>query len=168
MRKTCFHYLRARQLVALQNAKRFEQLNVQIDSLHRAVRASSLEEIVDKTLEDIHPILGEEISISINLLEKSGGLRQYRTAGPLKDYLLSVPPRPDGIGAHVLETGKPLFLNDVSSPSNQITIRQESIERGVKSFAALPLKRRNEIDGVVFINVPRNLTFTDDLRQDLQ
>jgi GAF domain-containing protein len=153
--------------IAIENVRLLERLSVQLESLHRAVRESSLEDIIDHTLTDVRPILGDDISISINLLE-SGGLRQYRAAGPLKDYLLSVPPRPGGVGAYVAETGEPLFLDDVSSPSNPITIRKESIERGVKSFAALPFKRHGKIDGVIFINVPRSITFTEDMQRDLQ
>ena len=163
---------------AIEKARLFEQmqqLNAQLESLHRVVQEQTLDEALDRVLEGINAILGEGTSSSINLYDARSGTfdpTAYRAAGPLRDYLLQVPPRATnggGTGRYVVDTGKPLYLDDVLNPPPGCpTIREESIERRVKSFAALPLRVREQTVGVLFVNVQRRVSFTLELRRNLE
>ncbi|MEO0250129.1 MAG: GAF domain-containing protein, partial [candidate division WOR-3 bacterium] len=163
---------------AIEKARLFEQmqqLNAQLENLHRVVQEQTSDEALDRALEGINAILGEGTSSSINPYDAQSGIfdpSAYRAAGPLRDYLLQVPPRATdggGTGRYVVDTGQPLYLDDVLNPPPGCpTIREESIEREVKSFAALPLRAREQIIGALFVNVQRRVFFTPELRRSLE
>lgn len=117
----------------------------------------------------IRGILGEEVSPTINLYNaETETFEACHAYGPLANEL-KVPPRcSGGTGRHVLSTGQPLLLPDVGTPPPGCpTIRAASIELGIRSFAAIPLKRRDEIVGVLFINSQKPLEFDDELQRVL-
>jgi len=151
------------------------QLNVQLESLHRVVQEQEPDKAAEQTLFSINAILGEGTSSSIHLLEPSAGSRQYWAAGPLREYLLGVPPRQSlngklvGTTEYVLRQKRPLYLDDVLNPPPECpTIRRESIERGVRSFAALPLRWQDRIVGLLYINPQKQLSFSPEIRRVLE
>ena len=155
-----------------------QRLNAQLDNLHQIVEEQSLVGVLDHILASIIKILGEGTSASINLYaEATHTFSGYRAAGDLGAYLLEVPPRSSGhsTSQHVLSTRKPLWLDDVSTPpAGCPTIREKSIERGVKSFAALPLKRQKQHDeqeqivGILYINLQIPFYFTEEIQRTLE
>ena len=147
-----------------------QRLNTQLEILHQVVQERSVKEVLDRTLEGINAILGEEASSSIaRYSERTDSFYEYRAAGPLRGYLLQVPPRPIGTGRHIIDTKEPLYLDDVHNPpSGCPAIRKESMEKGVRSFAALPLKWQEQMVGALFINVQRSISFTNELQRILQ
>jgi GAF domain-containing protein len=164
-------------VIAIENARLFsssQNLAAQLEKLHEVTASISekrdLEEVPLEILNSVNTILGEGTSSSMNLYDKTrDDLYQYRAAGPLKEYLLTTPPRPSGTGRHVIKTGKPIYIEDVHRPpGDHPNIRQESIDRGVKSFAALPLKRGEDIVGIVFANLPREIHFSPEIRRVLE
>jgi GAF domain-containing protein/two-component sensor histidine kinase len=164
--------LASQAAVAIENARLFEtrrRLNAQLESLHQVVQEQSLEEVLDRIIGGINAILGEGTSPTINLYEKeTGSFGQCHAYGPLKDVLM-VPPRSDGTGRYVLKTGEPLYLDDVLNPPPGCpTVRDESIARGIKSFAALPLKRQEQMVGVLFVNLQKPVSFSEEIRRVLE
>ena len=148
-----------------------QRLNTQLEILHQVVQERSVKEVLDRTLEGINAILGKGASSSIARYdEQTDSFYEYRATGPLKDYLLKVPPRPIvGTGRHIVDTREPLYLDDVHNPPlGSPTIRKESMEKGVRSFAALPLKWQEKMVGALFVNVQRSISFTDELQRILQ
>jgi GAF domain-containing protein len=157
---------------AIRNARLFEtqqRLNDQLENLHRVVQEQSLDKVLDRVAEGINAILGEEVSPTINLYRQDAdSFGECHACGPLQDEL-KVPPRAKGTGRHVLGTGKPLYLEDVLNPPPGCpTIRQESIDMGVKSFAAIPLKRQEQVVGVLFVNAQKPLSFSEEIRRVLE
>jgi GAF domain-containing protein len=164
-------------VIAIENARLFQSsqsLAAQLEKLHEATASISEERDLEKVLlgilTSVNTILGEGTSSSINLYDKArDDLYQYRAAGPWREELLKTPPRPDGTGRHVIRTGKPIYIEDVRQPPHDHpNIRQEAIDRGVKSFAALPLKRGEDIVGIVFANLTREFHFSPEVRRVLE
>jgi signal transduction histidine kinase len=80
-----------------------------------------------------------------------------------------VVPRAKGTGAWVLAHTTALYLTDVGKPHEGVlTVRKESVELGIKSFAAIPLTSQGEVVGVLFINSQKALEFTADERRVLE
>jgi len=163
--------LTSQAAIAIQNARLFEtmqQLNAQLENLHQVVQEQRLDKVLDRIIEGISVILGEGTSPTINLYrEETGSFGRCHACGPLEDEL-KVPPRPDGTGKYVVNTGKPLYLDDVRNPPPGCpTVRPESIAMGIKSFAALPLKRQEQIVGVLFVNAQKPISFSEEIRKVL-
>ena len=167
--------------IAIRNARLFQQLyeymqllNIQIQALHAVAQKQKIEDVLEQVLIGINTIFGNKTSSSINLYDESKNyFYAYQAAGPLKDYLLQVPPRPLGkggtISSFVIETKSPIYLDDVQQPPDGVpTIRQESINKGVCSFAALPLKRDKHVLGILFVNSQKPIDFTDNIKGILE
>ena len=146
-----------------------QRLNNQIEILHRAVKEESSEKVFIQILDGIIELLGEDTSACMTMYEEeTNRFFGYQASGPMKGYLLGVPPRSTGgTGSYVLASKEPLYIDDVHNPPpGYPTIRQESIDRGVKSFAALPLKHRQEkILGLLFINLQKSFQFTEEIKR---
>lgn len=153
---------------AIEKARLLE-IEQQLQRLHEVVQQQDIDGVLVQILEGLNSIAGEGASSSINLYdEETDAFGTYQAVGPLRDSLL-VPPRPNGTGRHVIANQEPLFLTDVRNPPPGCpTIRDESKAKGIKSFAALPLKREGKIRGVLFVNITRPLSFTVSLRKDLE
>jgi GAF domain-containing protein len=122
-------------------------------------------------LQGINQLLGPDVSSCINLYDESTHwFYEYRAAGPLADYLRGVPPRQSGgTCRHVLDTGQPLYLDDVCDPPpGSPTIRQDSVAHGVRSFAALPLKRGDRVVGMLFVNLQKPVQFSVENKRILE
>jgi GAF domain-containing protein len=134
----------------LEDARRkTDQLNV----LTQAVRtinkdldlASVLESIVESTVRIVRP----QASASIDLWnEGEGKLLPEATAGPRKDHLKEVPPRPDGISMTVYQTQNRRVL--CGDEINQYAV-QGSREEGVLAFACLPVKFGGRVVGTLYV-----------------
>jgi signal transduction histidine kinase len=124
----------------------------------------------EKTFEGIgrgiQDMLGKDVSLSINMYDQeTRRFGECHSYGPLGE-LLNAPPRAEGgTGAFVVDKGLSLYLENVVNPPDGLpTVRPEAIEHGVRSFAAIPVKRRDQIVGVLFINSQAALTFDDQTR----
>jgi GAF domain-containing protein len=155
---------------ALDTARLYDQLNRQIKELHQVVQEADTQQVLERVLEGINQLLGEATSSSINLYDTdTQSFYSYNAAGALKNYLSGVPPRVVGTSAHVMATGQPLYLDDVQNPPSGVpTIRTESIQQGVKAFAALPLRWREQIVGMLFVNLQKSVHFTDEIKRILE
>lgn len=156
--------------IALENVQVMARLDTQLEKLHQIVQSRSLEEVLDQTLNGINSILGAGASSSINLYDAfSDSFEPSRAAGPLK-LLLGVPLRPDGTGRYVLRTKKPLYLDDVRQPPPGCpTIREAASEHNlIKSFAALPLIRQEQVIGVLFVSLQTPIPFSPAIRRILE
>jgi GAF domain-containing protein len=163
--------LAAQAAKALETARLYAKLSRQIDGLHLVVQEASTVRVLERVLDGIHQLLGESTSSSINLYHVETGQfhGSYQAAGELKEYLQGVPPRARGTSSYVLSTGLPLYLDDVRDPPPGLpTIRSESIERGVISFAALPLRWQARVVGMLFINLRKHMHFSDEIKRVLE
>lgn len=157
---------------AIRNARLYraqERLSIQLERLHQVVQEEGLQVVLDRIVEGVCAILGEGVSPTINLYrEDTGKFGQRHACGPLTDSLRDLP-RPAGTGAHVVATREPLYLDDVFTPPDGCpTIRQESIERGVVSFAAIPLIRERQIVGALFVNSQKAVKFSTEIKRILE
>lgn len=147
-----------------------QRLNAQLENLHRILQEQRLDQVLHRTLQGINAILGEGTSSSIALYDEriDSFYPQCDPVGPLKELLWPLP-RPDGFGRYVLGTGKPLYVDDVHNlPSGYPMMRDENIAHGVRSFAAIPIKRQEQVIGVLFVNAQSDVSFTADLGRILQ
>lgn len=157
---------------ALQNAQLFatrQRLETQLESLHQVVQEQNLDMVLERTVEGIRAILGESISPTINLYnEETEKFARCHACGPLQKAL-QVPPRSGGTGRYVIGTGEPLYLPDVHDPPpGAPEVRQEAIDMGIQSFAAIPLKREDHIVGVLYVNAQKPLSFSPETRRVLE
>jgi GAF domain-containing protein len=166
--------------IAIRNARLFQQLheyiqllNGQMQALHAVAQKQTIEDVLEHVLIGINTIFGVNTSSSINLYDEAKNtFYAYQAAGPLKDYLLRVPPRTlgsGGTGRFIIETKTSLYLDDVRKPSKDTpTVRQESIDQDICSFAAIPLKRDKHVLGVLFVNSQKPIIFTDGIKGILE
>lgn len=155
---------------ALETARLYDKLSRQIADLHQMVQEADTQRVLERVLEGIAQLLGEGSSACISLYNPdTHQYYGYYAAGVLQDYLQDVPPRSGGTGAYVMQTGQPLYLDDVrQTPEGVPTIRPESIARGVIAFAALPLRWRERIVGLLFVNLQKPLHFSDEIKRILE
>ncbi len=147
-----------------------QQMSLQMEGLHQVTQGESTADVLDRILNSINIILGKETSSCMALYEQANNsFYDYQTAGPLKDYLSTAYPRPTGgTSQHALQTKQPYYLPDVLHPEPGCpTINQKSIDRGVRSFAALPLKWQGQIVGMLFINLEKTISFPGEIKRIL-
>ncbi|MBN1887342.1 MAG: GAF domain-containing protein [Thermoflexales bacterium] len=157
--------------IAVRNARQLEakqRLDAQLENLSQVVKGQSLEDVLDRTVEGICAILGEGASTSINLYDKiMGSFGQSYACGPLQKKL-RIPPRATGTGMHVVKTKAPLYMDDVFNPPLGCPpVRGEAVRIGVKSFAAIPIKLKDDVVGVLFVNMQKYLAFSDEIKRIL-
>ena len=157
--------------VAIEKYRLFEtlqRLNGELEGLHKVVTGQTPQSVMDQALEGICAILGEGTSASICLYSEEQGFSEGGAHGPL-DSVFRAPPWPHGTGMHVVETGEPYYLDDAGHPPKDgPALRQDVLDCGVKSFAALPLKWQNRVLGVFFIHLQKPTRFSDETRRTLQ
>jgi GAF domain-containing protein len=174
---TCLRTLASEAAIAIENARL-------LDRLHRELKSHRLLEDIlkklsgqgpdqEKTLYSvaaaIREILGEAVSVTINLYKREeDSFGRHYAYGPLKDELSDYP-RPAGTGRHVVSTGEPLYFEDVTNPPDGApTIRDEGVALGIKSLVVIPLRGHEQIVGVLFIHSQRPLSFDEDTRGILE
>jgi two-component system, NtrC family, sensor kinase len=163
--------------IAIQKARPVEDLRqqVQIRSLledvsqRLVVPQQDQNGALDRIGEGIRELLGPEVSPTINLYDEEtdrfGACHAY---GPLAAHLRDDPRPSGGTGRYVLAKKQSLYLEDtLHPPPGHPTIRPQSIALGVKSFAAVPLKRQSRIVGLLFLNSQKPLRFDDEIRRVL-
>jgi len=154
--------------LAIQNAKRISMLKGFEEFLKNLIiKEQDQEGALANIACGIREILGEGVSPTINLYDEDtdrfGSCHAY---GPLANELQESPRDIGGTGRYVLRSRLPLYINDVHNPPKGCpTIRQRSIDLGVCSFAAIPLKRQSNIFGVLFINSQVPIYFDDEFKR---
>lgn len=112
-------------------------------------------------------VLGTTISTCVYLFNKERNEFELPQAyGPLADVLRE-PPRPKGTGRRVLETGIPLYQSDTAHPGENPPVNP-TVEREIKSFAALPLNSDGNCVGALFIAAQEPVEFDGAVRQGLE
>jgi GAF domain-containing protein len=159
--------------IAIENARLYETmrgLNAQLESLHRVAQGHNLGEVLDQTVKGIGDLLGEETSPTINLYDKeTDSFGECHAYGPLRVKLMTPPRSAGGTGKYVLTTGKPLYLEDVQNPPpGHPTVRAASIALGIQSFAAIPLKGQDRMVGVLFVNLQKPFSFSEEIKRVLE
>jgi len=162
--------------IAIQNAtlveesreefERHKRLEVQLERLHEIVGARNREGILNRVVEGISVILGDEVSSTLNLVNQQTGEfeDECHAYGKLASALRSKPRR-TGTGRHVLDTRRPVYHSNVHEPPEGPPIRNEAIlVHGIQSFAAVPLIHHPQEKpvGVLFVNSRRKLEFGAD------
>lgn len=160
-------------LMAIEKDRLFDTIqlfNEQLDRLHQISQRQTLEQVFQNVLNSINAIMGEGSSAALELYDT--GLEEgtmYPAAGPMKEYLLGMPPRSSGTARHVIKTKRPLYLDDVLNPPQHTpTVRPESIAQGVKSFAALPIRGQERIVGMLFVNLQKQIAFSQEVQRILE
>ncbi len=156
---------------ALEKANLFaamERVNVQLTGLHQVAQLQDFDDVLIKTLESVQAVLGEESSSSIVLYDKNADtFSGYQALGFLEPYLHDQP-REKGTSRYVLETKSAIYINNVSVPPvGYPPIREELMENGVKSYAAIPLKQQDEIVGVLFLALQKHFSFSPEVKKVL-
>ncbi len=166
--------------IALQNIELRKNLNSDLET-HRSLEDVLVNLVIEEQNQEVTlqrigksiiKLLGKKVSPTINLYdENKDKFSEVHVYGSLaKSNILNRAPRPKiGTGSYVVKHKKPLYLGDVRKPPTGCpTIRNESILLGIKSFAAIPLKRKNYIVGVLFINSLKKLEFNEQIRRTLE
>ncbi len=110
-------------------------------------------------------LLRAEVSTCVYLWDsESEVFRSPQADGPLKT-VLELPPRANGTGRRVVDSGEPIFQPDVRQPpTGSPPVRGEAIQGGLKSFAALPLRHDDRIVGAMFIASQDPIEFNEGQR----
>jgi PAS domain S-box-containing protein len=151
--------------IAIENARSHEaavRRGEQLEALLRASRTVmaglDLQEILDRILAEAARISGAP-HVKVLLLDKEAGVLRV---GALKGS--AMPPGfslPLGVGSSgiVAQTGEPLFMADAQNDPRSI-FAQGDRELGIVTYLGLPIRRGNEILGVLTFNttVPRQYT----------
>ncbi len=157
---------------AVQNARQFDtrqRLETQLESLYEVVQEQRLESVLDRIVKSIREIFGERITPTINLYNQANDKFSRTAAGGPLSRDLQASPRPGGTGRFVIDTKSPLYIDDVSNPpAGCPTIREEYKRLGIQSFAAIPLRRRDQTVGVLYVNSQERLTFSPEIKRVLQ
>ncbi|GAB4503252.1 MAG: hypothetical protein Fur0043_02440 [Anaerolineales bacterium] len=146
-----------------------QNLNRQIELLHSVVGEQDFNKVLLHILESLNEIMGEGASSSINLYDEArDSVYSILAVGELADSL-RVPPRPEGTFRYVVSTGEYIYVDDaeheIVHPRRRPTLRKEAVvDAGIKSFAALPLKRNERVLGVLFVHQKRLTKFTPELK----
>ena len=147
-------------------------LQNEIENLQEVHIAASLEEALRYVVQGVVDILGAKTcSCSINLFDEEEGhfLPTMVAAGSMWEELVRVPPRPDGLGMHVIRTRQAVYFEDVTQPQKGVPrVNNNLLNLGVESFAALPLLRGQRRLGALFIHQKIHSTFSVDLRRMLE
>jgi signal transduction histidine kinase len=141
------------------------------DSILRqlSVEEPDQQQTLDAIAAAIREILGEGVSPTINLYNQDEDRFGIHYAYGSLAGALAAPPRPAGIGRYVVETGKPVYLEDLTKPpAGAPKIRDEAMALGIKSLAAIPIRRHEQVTGVLFINSQTQLAFDDEARRILE
>ncbi len=159
--------------IAIEKVQLYETmvgLNAQLESLHRVAQRHDLGEVLDQTVKGIGDLLGEGTSPTINLYDKeTDSFGECHAYGPLQEDLMTPPRSSGGTGKYVLATGQPLYLEDVHNPPpGRPTVRAESIALGIQSFAAIPLKGQDRMVGVLFVNLQKPFSFSEEIKRVLE
>jgi two-component system, NtrC family, sensor kinase len=162
--------------IALQNAAYLEGVRQQVrihtilENLLRDLRVyeDDRQRALQTIAQGIQDLLGDNVSVGFHLRdEQTGTLGLAHAFGLLKKHL-DLPPREHGTGHYVLETRQPLYQRDVTRPgAGEPHLREGTIALGVKSFAAIPLNRQDQVVGVLFVHSPEPLEFTDSIKRAL-
>jgi GAF domain-containing protein/CheY-like chemotaxis protein len=136
-----------------------QQLTHQFSLIYDVVGEKNLETTLQRIVDSLCTIMGEESTVSINLYEAVAGGRFHSivAAGPLMNEV-KMPPRPskeESIARHVVDKKVPYYLerpNQPEYPDGPI-IRKEMIEHGVRSMAAIPLLYKKEVKGILFVHL---------------
>lgn len=119
-------------------------------------------------------------SLSILFGTTSCGIRLYdketdefsRQVGtdPLQ-HIFDLPPRPDGVNRHILNTKKPRYLEGealVAPTDGGPTLRKEVMALNPKAAAYLPLLSKGEVIGVLYIYISTTHRFSKSDKQILE
>jgi PAS domain S-box-containing protein len=153
----------AQAAIAVQNARlyaaavrRSSQLEALVAATRSVTSGLDLREILDRILAEAARISGAP-HVKVLLLDKEAGLLRV---GALKGS--SMPPGyalPVGVGSSglVAQTGEPLFMADAQNDPRSIFAEGDR-ELGIVTYLGLPIKRGNEVLGVLTFNtmVPHN------------
>jgi len=155
-----------RELEAL---RRRESLTEGLESLYQIAVLEDLDEVLEKAVEIVNDVLGKSSTCNIALYDESQGFYRNHAAGPHKNLVDELPrPEPSGTGRYVLEKKESLYLDDVTHPPDGKPTVRDATRSWVRSFAAIPLLRQQNIVGVMFINLDEPFSFSQDIRKVLE
>lgn len=148
--------------VAIEKARLLEEAHQkarQLESLAEVVRtinaAGELSEVLQRIADSTVQIIRPRASATINLWQESKGkLLPLAAAGPQRRFLITHPPRPDGIAMRVFRSGQVWVVRgeEVSNFASQA-----ALEAGVRAFACLPVKFSNEMLGTLYVDYRHDL-----------
>ncbi len=155
----------AQAAIAIQNARlyaaavrRSSELEALVAATRSVTSGLDLREILDRILAEAARISGAP-HVKVLLLDKDAGVLRV---GALKGS--SMPPGyalPVGVGSSglVAQTGKPLFMADAQNDPRSIFAEGDR-EHGIVTYLGLPIKRADEVLGVLTFNttVPHDYT----------
>ncbi|MFQ6101417.1 MAG: GAF domain-containing protein [Anaerolineae bacterium] len=148
--------------VAIEKARLLEEAHQkarQLESLTEVVRtinaAGELSEVLQRIADSTVQIIRPRGSATINLWQESEGkLLPLAAAGPQRRFLITHPPRPDGIGMWVFHSGQTRVMRGEEVSDH---VSQAAIEAGVRAFACLPVKFGHEMLGTLYVDYRHDL-----------
>jgi len=163
--------------IAIENARLFQALE---ERARRLVRLQEVTATISSAPSDLDKVLLLIVdSLTDIFWEASCAIRLYDlekdefgprvAAGKLKDRV-DLPPRPDGTSWYVARTRASLYVEDTSlMPSDEEpAVRQETVEQGVKAVAYLPLCIKEDVIGILYVDLTEPHHFSRHDRQILE
>ena len=153
--------------------QRMQQMNQQLESLHQVVQEQGEEQVVERVLQAINQIFGEEYTTSnVNLYnENTDEFYTYKARGKAKELFEKAPrPKGQGVGRYVLhEWQQPLYIEDIHNPPPPCPSLNEAVRKGgVCSTAALPLGPDRQPFGTLFVHRTIRTVFSEDIQRVLE
>jgi GAF domain-containing protein len=165
--------------IAVENARAYERslqdvafiskLNKQLEFLHQVVSEQDLDTLIKRILESVIQLMGEGTSSSMNLYDSvTKEFTRILAKGELEEHLLT-PPRPGGTARYVVRNKESLYIDDVlNPPPGYPTLRSGAVDLGIRSFAAIPLIRKDRVLGVFFVHQKNPINFSNEIKQMLE
>jgi two-component system NtrC family sensor kinase len=163
--------------VSIKNARLFDELGVRAKQLVRLQEITSIisaepsdpGKVLHMIVESIDDVF-EGASCEITLYNPRTKEFTVRNAvGVLKEEVKYLP-RFGGTSEHVIQTRKPLYVEDTLAvlPSGQPAIRERIRDRGIKAVANLPLVGERDVIGVLYVGWTKPRHFSDNDKQILE
>jgi len=122
-------------------------------------------DIVDKVGESAKRALGADIAVCYLYDQETDRYALETDIGSKRAPTLDRVPRPAGPTATIIKTGKPLISNDAQKEETPYRGSPFTLAEGVRSVLGLPLRKGDEIVGVLYINYRKPNMITQNVRR---
>jgi GAF domain-containing protein len=120
----------------------------------------NLQDVINLVAENVLRLLGAQIAIVNIHDEETGQFTRAVASDPLElsYYLEDYQPRPSGLTKEIMESGRPIAIEDVSRDER---VSKAVLERGVKSILGVPVSVAQKVVGTIFVDCTEPRRFAE-------